>query len=307
MRHRERVVLDVHHRSLAKEPHMTPLRRRMIEDMTLRNLTPKTIESYVQGVAQFARYFKRSPERLGPDHVRTYLLHLVQERRLSWSHYNQVRSALRFLYRVTLKRDSVVQDIACAKKPHSLPVVLSLDELTRFFRAVTNLKHRVILMTTYAAGLRVAEVTSLRVADIDSQRMVIRVVQGKGRKDRYVMLSDKLLRVLREYWKIARPGHYLFPGAQPDKPISTATVQHVCREARAVAALGKHVTAHTLRHSFATHLLEGGTDLRTIQILLGHRSLSTTARYTHVATAASQSTHSPFDRLELAEPEDSQP
>jgi integrase/recombinase XerD len=164
---------------------MTPLRRRMIEDMTRRNLAPKTIESYVQRVAEFARYFKTSPERLGPDHVRTYLPDLVQERRLSCSHYNQIRSAFRFRYLVTLNRDSVVRDIACAKKPHSLPVVLSLVELTRSFRAITNLKHRVILMTTYAAGLRVSEITSLRVADIDGQRMVTRVprqgVQGSLR------------------------------------------------------------------------------------------------------------------------------
>jgi len=285
---------------------MTPLRRRMIDDMTLRNLAPKTIESYVQRVSGFARYFKTPPEQLGPDHVRAYLLHLVHERRLSWSHYNQVRSALRFLYCVTLKQDWVMQDIVCAKKPHTLPVVLSLDELTRFFRAITNLKHRAILRTAYAAGLRLSEVTQLRVADIDSQRMVLRVCQGKGRKDRYVMLSQKLLAVLREYWKIAKPRDYLFPGAQPDRPISRRTVMKACRDARDIAGLGKNVTVHTLRHSFATHLLEAGTDLRTIQILLGHRSLSTTARYTHVATAASQSTQSPFDRLELPPQEDAQ-
>jgi integrase/recombinase XerD len=285
---------------------MTPLRRRMIDDMTLRNLAPKTIESYVQRISGFAQYFKTSPEHLGPDHVRAYLLHLVHERRLSWSHYNQVRSALRFLYRVTLKQEWVMQDIVCAKKPRTLPVVLSLDELTRFFAAITNLKHRAILMTAYAAGLRLSEVTHLRVSDLDSQRMVIRVHQGKGQKDRYVMLSQNLLVVLREYWRVARPQDYLFPGVQPDKPISRRTVMNACRDAREIAGLGKSVTVHTLRHSFATHLLEAGADLRTIQILLGHRSLSTTARYTHVATAASQSTQSPFDRLKVPPPEDSQ-
>jgi integrase/recombinase XerD len=285
---------------------MTPLRRRMIDDMTLRNLAPKTIESYVQRISGFAQYFKTSPEHLGPDHVRAYLLHLVHERRLSWSHFNQVRSALRFLYSVTLKQDWVMQDIVCAKKPRTLPVVLSLDELTRFFAAITNLKHRAILMTAYAAGLRLSEVTHLRVADIDSQRMVIRVRQGKGQKDRYVMLSQNLLVVLREYWRVARPQDYLFPGVQPDRPISRRTVMNTCRDAREIAGLGKSVAVHTLRHSFATHLLESGTDLRTIQILLGHRSLSTTARYTHVATAASQSTQSPFDRLELPPQGDSQ-
>jgi integrase/recombinase XerD len=285
---------------------MTPLRRRMIDDMTLRNLAPKTIESYVQRISGFAQYFKTSPEHLGPDHVRAYLLHLVHERHLSWSHYNQVRSALRFLYRVTLKQEWVMQDIVCAKKPRTLPVVLSLDELTRFFAAITNLKHRAILMTAYAAGLRLSEVTHLRVADIDSQRMVIRVRQGKGQKDRYVMLSQNLLVVLREYWRVARPEDYLFPGVHFDKPISRRTVMNACRDAREIAGLGKSVTVHTLRHSFATHLLEAGADLRTIQILLGHRSLSTTALYTHVATAASQSTQSPFDRLKVPPPEDSQ-
>jgi integrase/recombinase XerD len=285
---------------------MTPLRRRMIDDMTLRNLAPKTIESYVQRISGFARYFKASPEDLGPDHVRAYLLHLVHERRLSWSHFNQVRSALRFLYRVTLKQEWVMQDIVCAKKAHTLPVVLSLDELTRFFGAITNLKHRAILMTAYAAGLRLSEVTHLRVADIDSRRMVIRVRQGKGQKDRYVMLSRNLLEVLREYWRVARPRDYLFPGAQPEGPISRRTVMNACRDAREIAGLGKHVTVHTLRHTFATHLLEAGTDLRIIQILLGHRSLGTTARYTHVATAASQSTRSPFDRLQVPPREDPQ-
>jgi site-specific recombinase XerD len=285
---------------------MTPLRRRMIDDMTLRNLAPKTIESYVQRISGFAQYFKTSPEHLGPDHVRAYLLHLVHERRLSWSHFNQVRSALRFLYSVTLKQDWVMQDIVCAKKPRTLPVVLSLDELTRFFAAITNLKHRAILMTAYAAGLRLSEVTHLRVADIDSQRMVIRVRQGKGQKDRYVMLSQNLLVVLREYWKVARSRDYLFPGVQPDRPISRRTVMNACRDAREIAGLGKSVTVHTLRHSFATHLLESGTDLRTIQILLGHRSLGTTAQYTHVATAASQSTQSPFDLLKVPPREDSQ-
>jgi integrase/recombinase XerD len=278
---------------------MTPLRRRMIDDMTLRNLAPKTIESYVQRISGFATYFKTSPEHLGPDHVRAYLLHLVHERHLSWSHFNQVRSALRFLYRVTLKQEWVMQDVVCAKKPRTLPVVLSLDELTRFFAAITNLKHRAILMTAYAAGLRLSEVTHLRVADIDSQRMVLRIRQAKGQKDRFVVLSPRLLKILRQYWKAVRPSDYLFPGARPDQPLTTGSVHRICQAARRRCGLDKRVTVHTLRHSFATHLLEDGTDLRTIQILLGHRSLSTTARYLHVATAALRSTRSPLDRLDL--------
>jgi site-specific recombinase XerD len=183
--------------------------------------------------------------------------------------------------------------------------VLSLDELTRFFAAIINLKHRAILMTAYAAGLRLSEVTHLCVANIDSQRMVIRVRQGKGQKDRYVMLSQNLLVVLREYWRVARTQEYLFPGVVPDRPISRRTVMNACRDAREIAGLSKTVTVHTLQHSFATHLLEASTDLRTIQILLGHRSPVTTARYAHVATAASQSTQSPFDRLKVPPQEDS--
>jgi integrase/recombinase XerD len=278
---------------------MTPLRRRMIEDMTLRNLTPQTIQSYVQCVARFARYFNTSPEHLGPEHVRTFLLYLVQERRVSFSHYKQTRSALRFVYRVTLGRGDVPDGIPPAKQPRTLPVVLSPDEVARFFAAIRNVKHRAILMTAYAAGLRVSEVTQLRVADLDSSRMVIRVRQGKGRKDRCVMLSPRLLEILRAYWKAVRPRDVLFPGATIDRPITTASIQKVCQRARRAAGMGKPITAHTLRHSFATHLLENGTDLRTIQVLLGHRSFGTTARYVHVATASLASTRSPFDRLDL--------
>jgi integrase/recombinase XerD len=278
---------------------MTPLRRRMIDDMTLRNLAPRTIQAYVERVADFARHFGASPEHLGPDQIRAYLLHLAQERRVSWSHFNQTRSALRFLYRVTLARDWVVEGVVCPKQPRKLPVVLSLDEVTQFFAAIDNLKHRAILMTAYAAGLRVSEVVGLRCDDIDSRRMVIRLRQAKGRKDRYVMLSPRLLTLLRSYWKAVRPKDYLFPGRDPDRPIAPRTVQLVCQTALSVSGLKKRVSPHTLRHSFATHLLEGGTDLRTIQILLGHRSLNSTARYTHVATATLRSTRSPFDRLDL--------
>jgi integrase/recombinase XerD len=278
---------------------MTPLRRRLIDDMTLRNLTPETIKAYVGCVARFARHFHTSPEHLGPEHVRAFLLHLLQERGLSMSHYNQTRSALRFFYSVTLRRNDVLESIVPARQPRPLPVVLSPNEVARFFAAIGNLKHRAILMTAYAAGLRVKEVTQLRVSDIDSQRMVIHVRNGKGRKDRYVMLSPRLLEILRAYWKAVRPGDILFPGATPDRPIATGTVRKVCYRARLAAGFGKHVVVHTLRHSFATHLLEAGTDLRTIQVLLGHRSFNTTARYVHVATASLPSIRSPLDRLDL--------
>lgn len=279
---------------------MTPLRRRMIDDMTLRNFTPKTIRAYVNCVARFARHFNRSPEHLGPEEIRSYLLYLHQERHASGSYLNQVRAALRFLYGVTLGRNYALEAIPTTKHPRTLPVVLGFDELVRFFDAIGSLKHRAILMTAYAAGLRVSEVTQLRVEDIDSSRMVIRVRQGKGQKDRYVMLSHRLLQLLRSYWKVIRPRDYLFPGTVPGHAITVGAVEKACSPACQAAGLSKHVTVHTLRHSFATHLLEAGTDLRTIQVLLGHRSLSTTARYVHVATAALPNIQSPFDRLDTS-------
>ena len=280
---------------------MTPLRRRMIDDMTLRNFTKATITAYVRAVARFARYFHCSPDRLGREHVRAYLLHLLNEQHVSHSYYKLTRCALRFFYRETLGRDDIPASLAPVKEPRSLPIVLGPDELVRFFVAIKNLKHRALLMTAYAAGLRISEVARLRTADIDSARMVIRVDRGKGQKDRYVMLSPRLLEILRAYWKAARPGEFLFPGARPDRPITAGSVRKVCSRARRAAGLAKHVTVRALRHSFATHLLESGTDLRTIQVLLGHRSLNTTARYVHVATASLPSTKSPFDRLDLTE------
>lgn len=276
---------------------MTPLRQRMIEDMRLRNLAPRTIRIYVERVATFAKHFGKSPERLGPDEVRAYLLYLVQTKKASWSYYNQALCALRFLYRVTLGKEWVVEGVVCPKQEKKLPVILSRAEVAQFFEAITGLKQRAILMTAYAAGLRVSEVAGLRVEDIDSKRMVIHIRQAKGRKDRYVMLSPRLLELLREYWKAARPTEYLFPGHRPNKPISTRMVHLACRRARDASGLGKRVTVHTLRHSFATHLLEGGTNLRTIQILLGHRNLGTTAVYTHVSPATLEATQSPLDRL----------
>lgn len=276
---------------------MTPLRQRMIEDMKLRNYADRTIEVYVQRVATFAKHFGKSPERLDAADVRAYLLFLIQEKHASWSYYGQAICALRLLYRVTLGKDWVVEGVASPRKRQKLPVVLSPDEVTQFFEGITSLKHRALLMTAYAAGLRISEVVGLRVADIDSRRMTIRIRQGKGRKDRDVMLSPRLLVVLREYWKVARPTDWLFPGDVPGRPLTDGAVHRICLRAANVAGLGKHITIHTLRHSFATHLLEGGTDLRTIQVLLGHRSLSTTAVYTHVSAAALAATQSPLDRL----------
>jgi integrase/recombinase XerD len=277
---------------------MTRLRQRMIEEMKLRNLSPRTIEVYVSRVANFARYFGRTPEVLGRDEVRSYLLHLVQEKKVSWSVYNQRVAALRFLYEVTLDREGVLVRIACPKQPKRLPVVLSLEEATRFFAAIIGVKHRAILMTAYAAGLRISEVVALRVDDIDSKRMVLRVRQGKGRRDRNVMLSPRLLTLLREYWKIARPTDRLFPGQVEGQPLTVGSVHRICVQAARAAGLDKHVTVHTLRHSFATHLLEAGTNIRTIQVLLGHRNIKTTAVYTHVSPIALETTRSPLDQLD---------
>ena len=276
---------------------MTPLRRRMTEDLVLHNRSPKTIRLYVNWVADFARHFHTSPEHLGPEHVRSYLLRLVQERQVSCHVHKQARLALQFFYRVTLGRDWVVAKVACPKAAKTLPVVLSQDEMARFLDALVNPKHRALLMTAYAGGLRLSEVARLRVEDIDAARMVLHVRQGKGHKDRDVMLSPRLLAVLREYWATYRPKPYLFPGRQPDRPISVRTVQMVCEGALTASGLSKHVHMHTLRHSFATHLLESGTDIRTTQVLLGHHRFSTTARYLHITTAALRSTRSPFDGL----------
>ena len=269
--------------------------------------TPKTIKAYTGWVADFARYLHTAPDRLGPEHVRSYLLHLLQERQASWDIYRQARLALRFFYTVTLGREWVVARVARPTTPKTLPVVLSTDEMARLLDALENPKHRALLMTAYAGGLRLSEVARLRVEDIDSARMVIHVRQGKGHKDRDVMLSPRLLAVLREYWATYRPKPYLFPGREPDRPVSPRTVQMVCQRALEASGLSKHVHMHTLRHSFATHLLESGTDLRTIQVLLGHHSFSTTARYLHITTAALKSTRSPFDGLDVPPRGEAQP
>jgi integrase/recombinase XerD len=226
---------------------MTPLRRRMTEDLVLHNRSPQTIRLYINWVTDFARHFHASPEQLGPEHVRSYLLHLVQERRASCNVQKQARLALRFLYRITLGKEWVVEKVACPKAPKKLPVVLSQDEMARFLGALQDPKHRALLMTAYAGGLRLSEVARLRVEDIDSARMVIHVRQGEGHKDRDVMLSPQLLAVLRAYWAKDRPRPYLFPGRQPDRPVSPRTVPMVCQRALEASGLSKHVPMHTLR------------------------------------------------------------
>jgi integrase/recombinase XerD len=277
---------------------ISPLRRRMVEDMTVRNLSPATQRSYLYAVAKFSRFFGKSPERLELEDVRTYQVHLASQG-IAWATLNQTVAALRFFYGVTLDRPEIPERIAYAREPRRLPVVLSADEVVRFLEAVPSLKSRTALTTAYAAGLRVSEVVALKVADIDSGRMLIRVEQGKGGKDRYVMLSAQLLAILRTYWRLARPRHWLFPGRDEERPIDQTVLHAACRSACEAAGLTKHVTVHTLRHSFATHLLESGADIRIIQVLLGHTNISTTARYAQVATSTIQGTASPLDRLRL--------
>lgn len=276
---------------------MTELRRRMLEDMRMRNLARGTQELYVRAVANFARHFNKSPSDLGRDQVRQYLLHLIQERHVSWSTYNVSRCALLFLYRVTLGREDVVGNFPCARHRRALPVVLSGEELRRFFSAIRDPKHKALFLTAYGTGLRASELVSLRVEDIDSSRMLIRVQRGKGGKDRYVKLSPLLLRSLRDYYRACRPRVWLFPGRVGDKPMSSWGASRLADDIRREAGLAKHVNLHTFRHTYATHLLEAGADLRTIQVLLGHRSLSTTAVYTHVSQAKIDAAPSPLDLM----------
>jgi integrase/recombinase XerD len=282
---------------------MTPLRRRMIEDMQIRNLAPRTQTSYVEQVDRFARHFRKSPERLGPPEIRAWQIYLAREKGLAASSISVAVAALRFLFTITLKRDwTVEEDIPTGRRPRTLPNVLSQEEVRHFLDAVENLKHRVILTVCYAAGLRISEAVCLRPSAIDSQRMVIRVEQGKGRKDRYVMLSPKLLDILRNYWKVTHPKDWLFPGDRPGQPITKAAVERVCRQALGRSGITRPVTPHSLRHAFAVHLLEAGADLRTIQLLLGHRSLNTTSRYLRIATTKVCATASPLDALHTMTP-----
>jgi integrase/recombinase XerD len=282
---------------------MIPLRRRMIEDMQVRNLAPRTQISYVEQVDRFARHFRRSPEYLGPAEIRAWQLYLAQDKRLAASSVTVAVSALRFLYTVTLRREwSIKDDIPSFRKPHQLPEVLSPKEVATFLDAVKIPKQRLILTVCYAAGLRVSEAVRLKPGAIDSQRMVIRVEAGKGRKDRYVMLSPRLLELLREYWKIARPKEWLFPGRRSGEPITTYAVEDACRGARARSGITRPITPHCLRHAFAVHLLECGADLRTIQLLLGHKNLATTSRYLRIATSKVCATASPLDALQVMRP-----
>lgn len=279
---------------------MTPLRQRMIDDMTLRNLALETQRNYIAHCAAFARFFGRSPEQLDQEAVREYLLYQLNERRLQPESINQQVSALKFLYLSTLEMPWGEQDFPRVKRPHRLPVVLSQEEVVQFFDHVPSLRYRAALMVCYGAGLRVSEAVALKVSDIDSPRMLLRVEQGKGRKDRYAMLSPRLLQVLRLYWRAARPdpAGYLFPSWRTGRHLNASSLQQACHDAALRSGLRKKITVHTLRHSFATHLLKNGTDIRVIQVLLGHERIDTTAHYTRVTPKVIGRTISPLDLIE---------
>jgi len=246
------------------------------------------------------RHFGKSPELLGPEEIRQYQVYLVNERHVSSSYLTQTVCALRFLYCVTLQRDWAITRIPHPKQPRRLPIVLSQSEVKQFFDSIRNLKYRALLMTAYAGGLRTSEVVQLRLTDIDSERMVIRIRQGKGQKDRYVMLAPTLLKVLRQYWQQERPTNWLFPGQDGNQPLSRHRVAEMCKRLGVAAGVKKPVTVRALRHSFATHLLEAGQNVRVIQMLLGHRSLRTTQLYTYVSTSAVRAAPSPLEFLALS-------
>ena len=282
---------------------MTVLRQRFIEDMQLRGLAPTTQRSYVHYVAQLAEFYHCPPDRLDFEAIRQYELYLIQERKLSPESVNTFLSAVRFFYLVTLELPWGKDCFPRLRRPHKLPVVLSPAEVERFFEHVPGLKYRAALMCCYGAGLRISETVALKISDIDSARMLIRVEQGKGRKDRYALLSPRLLAVLRAYFRAMRPrGEYLFPSWRQGLHLSAGALSEACRDAARLSGIPKRITAHTLRHSFATHLLEAGTDTRVIQALLGHSRIETTARYTRVSKTLLAATRGPLDALPHAAP-----
>jgi integrase/recombinase XerD len=284
---------------------VTRLRRLMLDELQRRNYAQSTVRTYVQAIEDFAQYFGKSPERLGPEHIRQYQVHLFRDRKLAAGTVEGRGAALRFLYVKTLRRPYLPDQIPFPKRARRLPTVLSADEVALLIDSAKNLMHRAILMTLYATGLRRAELCRLKVADIDSGRMVIHVHEGKGGRDRDVLLSPKLLDTLREYWRWMKPKTWLFPGMvnnwRADVPIDTKVVWEAARAAKERAGITKRVSPHTLRHSFATHMLEAGADLRTIQVLLGHAKLADTSVYLHLSRRHLQAVASPLEALDLSQ------
>ena len=286
---------------------ISPLRQRMIDDMTLRKLNPKTQDAYIRSVIKLTRFLGRSPDSASADDLRQFQLHLAKNG-VSNKTINATITGLRFFFEVTLDDHQALCKMSTVREPRKLPVVLSPDEVRRLLQATTNVKYKAALATAYGAGLRASEVTHLKVTDIDSQRMMIRVEQGKGNKDRNAMLPPALLVLLRHWWRVAQAqrrmlkGGWLFPGQNPVNPLSTRQLRRAMEASVTLAGLEKHVSLHGLRHAFATHLLEQGVDIRLIQVLLGHKKLETTAMYSHVATRILRDTHSPLDALSLDPP-----
>jgi site-specific recombinase XerD len=275
---------------------ISPLRRRMIEDMTVRKFAARTQEGYIRAVIGFSTFLGASPATASAEDLRRYRLHLV-ESGVGAPTINRSLTALRFLFLVTLRKPAIVLDMPFVQEPRRLPVVLSPQEVARLLDAAPGLKYKAALSVAYGAGLRASEVLSLKISDIDSDRMVIRVEQGKGRKDRYVILSEHLLKLLRAWWKAAHPQGWLFPGQNPVNPLTPRQLNRACHAAAQMAEIDKRVSMHTLRHSFATHLLEQKTDIRVIQMLLGHKKLDTTALYTRVGLKALGQVTSPLEHL----------
>jgi integrase/recombinase XerD len=277
---------------------MTPLRQRMLEDLQIRQYSPTTIRLYLHSVAEFARHFHTPPDQLGPEQIRQYQLFLIKDQQASQSTCVQLVCALRFLYTHTLNRKIEIERIPFPRRERKLPLILSRDEVKALLEGTQNLRQRTLLAILYASGLRVSELARLKVADIDRSRNVLWVRCGKGRKDRQALLPPKLRELLRCYWRSQRPTDWLFPGADPSRPISPKAIFLACRNAARRAGISKPVHPHSLRHAFATHLLEAGVNLRTIQILLGHANLETTARYLQVADVTVRATVSPLESLE---------
>jgi len=278
---------------------LTPLRAKMLQQMQLHRLAPGTQQLYATAITDLARYYWRSPDQLTPDEIRAYLHYLLEERKLAWSTCNVTAAAIRFFYVETLDWSPLKLHLPPRPAHQRLPQVLSIDDVERLFSCTRNPKHRALLMTTYSAGLRVSEVVCLQVTDIESdpERMLIRVNQGKGKKDRYTLLSTRLLQELRAYWRLERPTPWLFPGHDPKRHMPSGTAGKIYDRARWRAGIAHGSGIHTLRHCFATHLLDAGVDPRTIQVLLGHGSLKTTARYLHVSRQRLANIKSPLDLL----------
>jgi integrase/recombinase XerD len=285
---------------------ISPLRQRMIEDMSLRHFGEKTQQDYIRAVKNFTIFLCRSPDTATAEDLRRFQLHLT-ESRVRPPTINFTVTALRFFFTVTLDRVDAIKHLTFVAEPRKIPIVLSPEEVVRFLEAAPGVKYKAAFSVAYGAGLRVSEVASLKISDIDSKRMMLRVEQGKGRKDRHAMLSPVLLELLRDWWRIARPTAGLFPGRDPLQPMSTRQLNRACHAAAQMAEITKRVSPHTLRHSFATHLLEQNTDIRVIQVLLGHSKLDTTALYTHIATNTIRAVMSPLERLTLRPKKDEPP